>query len=263
MRLDNDKINFLLNQSKNFCMVPWITIHTKPVGDAIPCCISNPDFIVGSSHKHDLMQIVNSNLMNKLRLNMLKDQESNSCVSCYKHEDQGIKSFRMTLNNEYGQYLPEGIKATRADGSLSTFKMRYFDIRFDNICNFKCRTCSAEYSSQWEQENKKQNITINFEKGEVKKEFIADVLAQVKHTKCVNFAGGEPLITDEHYLVLEKLLAQKNYDVELRYYTNLSNLKYKDKNVLDLWKQFKKPIQLYASIDHFGQRANYIRHGLS
>lgn len=261
MKIGKSKIDYLLNQSKTFCMAPWITIHTKPVGDAMPCCISNPDFVVGSSHKHDLMQIVNSPLMNDLRLNMLSEQESRPCISCYKHEDQGIGSFRTTLNKEYGQYLADGLKSTQTDGSLSEFKMRYFDVRFDNICNFKCRTCSAEYSSQWEQENKKQNITINFEKGVVNPNFIQDVLSQVKHLQCVNFAGGEPLITEEHYLVLEELLKQKNYDTELRYYTNLSNLKFKDKNILELWKQFSKPIQLYASIDHYGDRANYIRHG--
>lgn len=261
MRIGKEKSDFLLNKSRTFCMVPWITIHTKPVGEAMPCCISNPEFIVGHSNKNNLMEIVNSDLMNDLRLNMLNEKESKPCISCYKHEDQGIKTFRNSVNNEYGQYLQESLKATRADGSLSEFKMRYFDIRFDNICNFKCRTCSAEYSSQWEQENRKHKIQINFEKVSNSPKFIDDVLNQVQHMECVYFAGGEPLITEEHYLILEELLRQKKYNTELRYNTNLSNLKFKDKNILELWNRFNKPVQLYASIDHYGDRANYIRHG--
>jgi hypothetical protein len=36
--------------------------------------------------------------------------------------------------------------------------MRYFDIRFSNICNFKCRTCGSGFSTQWEQEDLKNNV---------------------------------------------------------------------------------------------------------
>ena len=35
-------------------------------------------------------------------------------------------------------------------GRIIKFRMRYFDIRFSNICNFKCRTCGSAFSSQWE-----------------------------------------------------------------------------------------------------------------
>jgi len=261
MKFDTDKKKFLLEKSRTFCMVPWITIHTKPVGDAMPCCIANPEFIVGTSHKQSLMEIVNSPLMNRLRLDMLNERESKPCVSCYKHEDEGIHTFRNTVNKEYGQYFTESLKDTKPDGSLKNFKMRYFDIRFDNICNFKCRTCSPEYSSQWEQENRKQGIPIHFEKGTNKPEFIQGVLDQVDNMECVYFAGGEPLITEEHYLILEELLRKNKKDTELRYNTNLSNLKFKDKNIIELWRQFNKPVQVYASIDHYGDRANYIRHG--
>jgi hypothetical protein len=50
-------------------------------------------------------------------------------------------------------------------------------------------------------------------------------------------------------------------DIFLRYNTNMSNFKFKDKDILSLWKQFKNGIDIYASIDHYGERAEYIRHG--
>jgi MoaA/NifB/PqqE/SkfB family radical SAM enzyme len=75
------------------------------------------------------------------------------------------------------------------------------------------------------------------------------------------FAGGEPLITEEHYILLEEMIKQGRTDIKLSYNTNLSNLKFKDKDLLALWKNFDNPIYISASIDHYGERAEYIRSG--
>ena len=50
-------------------------------------------------------------------------------------------------------------------------------------------------------------------------------------------------------------------DIQLRYNTNMSNLKYKNKDLLDLWSRFSQKIDVSASIDDFGKRAEYIRSG--
>ena len=34
-----------------------------------------------------------------------------------------------------------------------------------------------------------------------------------------------------------------------------------DKDLISLWKHFEKGVDVYASIDHYGERAEYIRHG--
>lgn len=81
------------------------------------------------------------------------------------------------------------------------------------------------------------------------------------HFKSAYFAGGEPLITEEHYVLLEEMIRKGKTDTQLRYNTNMSNLKFKNKDLLGLWGKFKKPIDIYASIDHYGERAEYIRHG--
>jgi hypothetical protein len=75
------------------------------------------------------------------------------------------------------------------------------------------------------------------------------------------FAGGEPLITEEHYILLEEMIRRKRTNIKLRYNTNLSNFKFKNKDLLGLWKNFEHNIQIYASVDHYGKRAEYIRHG--
>ena len=74
------------------------------------------------------------------------------------------------------------------------------------------------------------------------------------------FAGGEPLITDKHYDILDHLIAENKTNALLQYNTNLSNLNYKKKSIIDYWKQFKL-VQVRASLDHYGDRAEYIREG--
>jgi len=90
---------------------------------------------------------------------------------------------------------------------------------------------------------------------------LQDVLDQIPNIESAYFAGGEPLITEEHYLILEEMIKCGRTDIKLIYNTNLSNLKFKNKDLLNLWKQFKNKVAVYASIDHFGERAEYIRHG--
>ena len=140
--------------------------------------------------------------------------------------------------------------------------MRYFDVRFSNICNFKCRTCGSAFSTQWEQEDLKNNVWYaKVLPKNNNKEFLQNVIDQIDNIEVAYFAGGEPLITEEHYILLEEMIRRNMNDIVLRYNTNFSNLSYKNKDILGLWKHFKNRIDIYASIDHYGSRAEYIRHG--
>ena len=76
----------------------------------------------------------------------------------------------------------------------------------------------------------------------------------------IYFAGGEPLLMAEHYQILDKLIAKERYDVFLRYNTNMSTLKYKDYDLVDIWKRFKD-VRIFASIDGIDENAEYSRSG--
>lgn len=251
--------------SKTFCILPWIHIHAGPIGSAAPCCISkstSTPYGVGNARTESLISLVNSEKMNELRLDMLQGHENEECRSCHDQEKQGIKSFRMTSNEEYAKHIDNAVSNTNTDGSVKEFKLRYFDIRFNNICNFKCRTCGQEFSSQWEQENIKYKIPYaKVIPKNTNTTLLNDVIDNIDNIEMAYFAGGEPLITDEHYILLEEMIRKKRTDIHLRYNTNLSNLKFKDKDLLDLWKHFTNRIDVYASIDHYGKKAEYIRHG--
>lgn len=255
--------NYLLTKSKTFCLIPWTHIHVTPAGKALPCCISKLDWEgVGNTKDSSLVEIVNSHKMKELRSNMLNDITSPSCIQCYDHEKEGIRSFRQSYTEDYRAAFDESIELTNDDYSLKEFKMRHFDVRFSNICNFKCRTCGSEFSSQWEVEDKKRlgRFAKTIPKNN-RPEIIQEVLDQIDNIKVAYFAGGEPLITEEHYIMLEEMIRRNKTDIKLRYNTNLSSFKFKDKDLLGLWKCFTNGVEIYASVDHYGERAEYIRHG--
>jgi MoaA/NifB/PqqE/SkfB family radical SAM enzyme len=254
--------DFLLKESESFCMIPWVHINTSPSGTAQPCCIARPGYAVGDTTTQSLAEVVNSSGMKQLRLDMLSERKNAMCSLCHEHEKQGIKSFRQSSNIEWDKYFDDAITKTNSDGSIDDFKMRYFDIRFSNICNFKCRTCNSDFSSQWEQEDKRINISYARDVPKNNRQsFVEEVVAHIPNLEIAYFAGGEPLITEEHYIMLEEMIRQGRTDIQLRYNTNLSNLKFKNKDLMALWKNFKNGIFIYASIDHYGKRAEYIRSG--
>jgi MoaA/NifB/PqqE/SkfB family radical SAM enzyme len=155
-------------------------------------------------------------------------------------------------NRIFSHKFDDIVTKTKDDGSLNDFHLSYFDIRFSNICNMKCRMCNSDYSSQWAKETNKPILNGN-------DVFLKEVLDSIDTLELAYFAGGEPLITDQHYVILEELI-RKNKDIPLIYSTNASTIKYKNKDLLDLWKHFTN-IELRVSMDHYGEKAEYIRHG--
>jgi radical SAM protein with 4Fe4S-binding SPASM domain len=260
MNLDKE---FLLNDSKTFCMFPWVHLNATPKGDVYPCCSNDYTLPVGNTKNNSLKEIFNSPKMKELRLDMLNERKNKICDFCYKHEEAGPHSFRNYSKEHFAQHYDEIVPTTQEDGTVEEFKMRYFDIRFSNICNFKCRTCGSEFSSQWGAEmqknfDPKHPIVIHVDDG--KGSVLEEVLTHIEHIDLAYFAGGEPLITDEHYTMLETMIRRGRTDITLRYNTNASNIKYKKHDILDLWKHFKK-IELSCSIDHYGERAEWLRSG--
>ena len=254
---------FLLKESKTFCMFPWMHLNVTPKGDIYPCCSNNYTTPFGSTKETSLKQAFNNDKMKQLRLNMLSETKSEICTFCYKHEEAGPHSFRNYSKEHWGKDFDELVPQTQPDGTMPDFKMKYYDIRFSNICNFKCRTCGAEFSSQWAAEQKANhdpNHYIVIHADDNKGNLLDEVLTHIEHIDLAYFAGGEPLITDEHYTILEEMIRKGRTDVTLRYNTNASNIKYKNHDILDLWKHFKR-VELSCSIDHYGERAEWLRHG--
>jgi len=144
------------------------------------------------------------------------------------------------------------------DDLVNNEKIFLWDVRFSNLCNLKCRMCGPHASTRIAEEQKIDTVLIKpfYEYNE----FFEFFIKNIDHVTEFYFCGGEPLMMDEHYRVLDLLIEHKKFDVAIRYNSNLTTLKLKDKNVIDYWQQFKN-VKVSASIDAGWEQLSYIRHG--
>ncbi len=256
----------LMNESEVFCMAPWLQLHAQTNGEITPCCVSayKGEAIGNLRENPNLADAWNSEKMKHIRLNMLEGKKSALCGNCYEDEHLGKFSERMKYNRDFKDYISRAI-ATQPDGSVKELNIPVIDIRFSNKCNYKCRICNSDNSSLLHEEEVKLGRIPSDAPKEVKAaadetafwESFERLLPTVKR---LHFAGGEPLVMDEHYRVLEHLISIGNTDVNLAYNTNFLTLRYKKYNVIDLWNQFRK-VDVWASLDGMEQRGDYQRKG--
>jgi MoaA/NifB/PqqE/SkfB family radical SAM enzyme len=246
---------------EKFCIVPWIHLNPEPSGAIKPCCAyfdnSVPTF---RNLKHfTLEEVWNNDDQKNLRKQFLNNQTPKGCDTCTKKEGSGNHSFRMAMNERFEKHIEPAIANTHADGQYDKFELIYWDFRFSNVCNFKCRMCGHGCSSSWYEESDKSRPKI-MDKDFYGKDLMPYVDQFINVVEEVYFAGGEPLMMPEHYQVLDKLIEHERFDVFLRYNTNLSTIKYKSYDLINVWKKFKK-VQLFLSLDGFGENAEYSRSG--
>jgi hypothetical protein len=147
----------LIESSKHFCILPWIHLHAWPDKTVMPCCVADSTKPVSEiTDDASILDIMNSEEYKKMRLAMLNDEPYAACQRCYTLEDQGAWTLRKSQNAVRGMENVDLIEATNIDGSIDEFKMKYMDIRFSNLCNFKCRSCGPACSNLWGEEKLKQ-----------------------------------------------------------------------------------------------------------
>ncbi len=253
----------LLIKSDTFCMLPWMHLHAYPDGRAYPCCFGFDRYPVGDFNKNSLKEVFNNDKMKEMRRNMLAGKKCKQCVKCYDQEDSGFFSLRLSSNKHFGHNI-NLVDSTQADGTAD-FVMKYWDIRFSNICNFACRSCGTWFSSNWYEDHIKinggpPNHAKIMKVGRKADDMWEQVLENIDHAEQFYFAGGEPLIMEEHYRILKELDKRKAYHIRLIYNTNFSRLKFKDMDVLELWNKFDS-VSVGASLDAEGPRAELMRTG--
>jgi len=251
------------NVSSTYCPLPWTHLYVGPDGKLAPCCVGEH---IGEYGNTTLEDAWNSNEMKQLRLDMLSDVKNDLCSSCYHKEDMGFTSMRQTSVSRMPDIAEIALNKTNSDGSLNDFILTYLDIRFNNLCNFKCRTCNPFFSSQIAVEAVKnpelqKYSTILSKSLFQNKDIMAEVEKHYPHVNHIYFAGGEPMMQEEHWDILKYFVETDTAkEVSLVYSTNVSNLVYKKQSIFDYWKHFKN-VHVQMSIDAEGKRAEYWRDG--
>ena len=255
----NDREKFLLNESKTFCIYPWVHLHAYPTGEVYPCCQAENKYPVGSCRVNTLDEIWHGAPMQQIRENMLNEKPSPACGRCYEQEQSDFFSGRKSANKHHGHHIHKLEE--------NPFEMTYWDIRFSNLCNLKCRSCGHIFSSQWYQDQAKlaggnwkdQNQVLNYA-GRTETDMWEQLLPHIDYVEQIYFAGGEPLLMEEHYRILDELVRRRRFNVRLIYNTNFTHTDLKGQSVFEYWKKFLG-VAVGASLDDSGDRAGYIRKG--
>jgi sulfatase maturation enzyme AslB (radical SAM superfamily) len=224
----------------------------------------NEFYSYGSIKEKTFEEIWNDEPIRKLRNDFLAGKKLNRCEGCHKSEAAGQESFRMVANRQYANEF-DRLARTAPDGSVASSEVLFLDLRLSNLCNFKCRSCGPQYSVAWNADaekilghelpgvvhptNSPEDFWIMFEK-------------MLPNLRAIYFAGGEPLIEDMHYKLLEKLISAGRTDIALDYNTNFSTLKWKNWDVTKLWSSFKV-VTIGASLDGVEQQGELLRKGMN
>ena len=262
----SDRETHWLTESKTFCMYPWIHLNASPNGEAMPCCLWDYTVPMGSTKENTIQELWNNDKWKELRTSMMEGREHPGCVKCYGQEKAGFFSNRQSANKHHGHHIKR-VSDTRPDGTSDIFQLTYWDIRFSNLCNLSCRSCGHIFSSSWYQDQVRlagqewgRNNKALFWAGRHETDMLEQLMQHIDYVEQVYFAGGEPLMMEEHYQILEELERQKKFNVRLVYNTNFTKTKLKDRYVFDYWRKFDS-VGVGASLDAMGPRAEYIRKG--
>jgi radical SAM protein with 4Fe4S-binding SPASM domain len=275
----DDSLNDIIKETKNYCPLPWVHFHMSHNAETYPCCVAviNERNSFGNLNENSFDEVWHGDKLNRFRKRMLEDKPDPACYVCHLQEKLGEWSHRHDAIKKFHNRAKPAIETTDIEtGKAPDAKPVFLDLRFSNICNMRCRMCGLYASSRWYHDAialKKEYGTSIFVQEEKDIDDIVQIIGiddnrvpdlfnslekHIDYMDEVYFAGGEPLITDEHYQWLDRLLAHNRNDIFIRYNTNLSKLKYKTKNVIDYWNQFEN-VKIFASLDEMWKRAELIR----
>jgi len=239
--------------------------------------VKNADGKPANLNHTDLQSAWNNEYMRRIRRDMLSGKVPPSCTKCFKEEKAGHNSKRNWETAYWSARTSvEGlVAATRPDGEVEA-RIKYVDLRLGSKCNLKCIMCSPHDSSRWVGDWRKlypkiQNANLREimqwdNNGQIdgasydwhiqNPQFWDQLRAQLPDIDQLYFAGGEPLIIDEHYDLLRECIRRGEAShIELRYNSNGLHL---PEELFELWSHFRN-VRFHFSLDSVHDMNHYIR----
>jgi wyosine [tRNA(Phe)-imidazoG37] synthetase (radical SAM superfamily) len=227
---------------------------------------------------------------------MLDGIRPNECKACWDLEDRGLRSFRQGhsefqfhFNNikgeppHYSDFKSFEQLIEIKEELLYSDKPNKLDLTLGTYCDQKCIYCSGDYSTQWETEDRKYGIlygdptetkgvdypSIN---GQLLNGWYDSFLAWFdtiyEHLERIALLGGEPTFSpmfvplSNH--IVERLKTNAHPNCTLSIVTNLNWKKDVLEQIFHIRKELPSTVKLVleVSMESFGKRAEYIRHGI-
>ena len=252
-----------------FCVLPWVSLETSPVGTVRPCCLAEDELVDDAGEKFNLATakftaIQNSHSMKELRQQFINQEQPQTCRKCWREERSGRTSKRMHTLDRLKHML-----AHETTWTVDAKPLMFLDLKLGNICNLKCRICGSWSSSTFaaeelanlpqEQDKKSSHHYQMLKQGAWPREnstFWQEIDQVVDHIEYIEFTGGEPLMIPEHFDLLQGLIDRGIAGrIEIHYNTNGTQY---PESAADIWQHFKT-VEIAFSIDDVGARFEYQR----
>ena len=210
------------------CVNAYMNLSVHPTGTIKPCCMSDKSLTTDSGHNSLDKASIKDFWFSKDRRAFANALDSgdriHECRACWQEEDAGKDSKRIRDNKEY-------------EGRLFEFNDLpiVLDLSMGNLCNLKCRICSARHSTPWLREDaefyspndikgymKQPAWVIAKDSFDQRNDFVwEDIKDLVAHAEHFDFAGGEPFYIPAHWKMIEHTV-NKGYSKRqyLHYNTN-------------------------------------------
>ena len=197
-----------LERSKTFCVMPWVHFHITQYGTVTPCCQApwQEEQAFGNINKQHIGEIWNSPKIKSFRKTIIEGNVDKRCDSCFVREKSGFTSLRQITNAKF-KHKRELVLESVKNRLVVKAAPVYFDIRFSNICNLRCRICGPWSSSSWYNDAVELGMTNKYSPAITQAfadtdKFFKEFEQIVDSLEELYFAGGEPLVIEEHYKVL-------------------------------------------------------------
>jgi MoaA/NifB/PqqE/SkfB family radical SAM enzyme len=251
-----------------FCVLPWVSLETSPVGTVRPCCLAEEEIVDNSGEKFNLATakfatIQNSHSMRRLRQQFIDGEQPQTCRKCWREERAGRTSKRMHTLDRLKHLLPV------TDWTLDANPLMFLDLKLGNICNLKCRICGSWSSSTFateelanlgpEEDRKSNHHYHMLRAGAWPREnptFWQEIEQVSDQIRYIEFTGGEPFMIQEHFDLLQRLVDRGlAHNIEIHYNTNGTQY---PEHAEQIWSHFKT-VEIAFSIDDVGARFEYQR----
>lgn len=279
-----------------FCMVPFVALSTRGNGMCRVCCsfqghysgvpkgadldqhrkeygdnsIDYPHF---NLKKDSIESVWNSQFYRDLRMKMIRGEYISNCEHCYRVEDFGFASKRVSRNKNYADHKQALISEAKANDGILTSFPKWWELRLSSVCNLSCRTCTPALSTRMLKEYRRnfealdsgrQNLVQSTEKmmegGNLgdSRFFLDQVNNNVENIDFLELRGGEVLADKAAVEFLDDF--SKRPGVSNRVKIEISNnvVTLKERHI-EIFNRFKGKY-FKCSIDSVGIENEYIRY---
>ena len=225
-----------------YCPLPFRHAYIDSTG--IAACCKTPRYVTTLDKWPDHPDLT------QLQTELLAGHKPKICQCCHEEEQQHGRSLRTDANHDYNHEI---FKSTLID---------FIDFRSVNICNFKCRSCSPNFSHGIDQEVKNYPELQDYFRANPTKtvkitdENISWIMENLGSLKRLMLTGGEPTVIPGIKDLINKI-ARDHKEIMIMITSNAS---FQDAFWYEITEQLPN-LHWTVSIDAVGVAAEIVRHG--